>query len=64
MTCGHTQPDNEESSWAAFENDFIVDKELSLNLNSFDKVMDKNGHNAGGWTMIYDEGFEINYNEF
>jgi cathepsin C len=61
-SCGHEVPDNPFSSFAALASDFKVFAKYNITLHSDYTVSDsENSRKEGTWTMIYDEGFEVNY---
>jgi len=58
-SCGYLQPDRNDQHFTnrqAFQ--FKVASKLELTLTQPNIATDKNG-NTGKWTMVYDEGFEI-----
>ena len=65
LTCGHKLPDSVmtmvDSKVRYATPNFEVDTEYKLTLSSPDTAVDDKG-NKGSWTMIYDEGFEVQIN--
>lgn len=59
VTCGHDVPDNQETSNEAGFSNFVESATLTVDLER-DDVVKSNGK-EGKWTMVYDEGFEINF---
>jgi cathepsin C len=67
LTCGHSVPDSEIDSFVAGLDDFEVFQTIDVILNNHldrKKVISSTQltirGNQGKWTMIYDEGFELN----
>ena len=65
MKCGHTEPSNENTAYKVsisekFTEEYtvVLDGENSVNL----KINDNNY--SGKWTMVYDEGFNIDTEEW
>lgn len=57
-SCGHKQPDDPNSSWIDGLDDFKTKKSFQIEL--YDNYTAKNSDGKiGNWTMIYDEGLEI-----
>jgi cathepsin C len=65
MRCGHDEPSKEETSYLA-KSPFLLTESYILTLKSNDiAIIDMNGKIFNGtWTMVYDEGFEIKFNDF
>lgn len=62
VTCEHESPDSPLTSFLAMSETFHTDTTISLNLQHDDSVKEE-GSNSGTshWTMIYDEGFEVQH---
>jgi cathepsin C len=63
MKCGHTEPSTEKTAWRA-ETNLSFSREFELTFHEDDKVILSKFNFAelnGNWTMIYDEGFDINF---
>lgn len=63
LTCGHTTPDNERTSQVAGLNTFSKATMHEVILTQKNNVVEKKKL-AGKWTMVYDEGFEVDFKEF
>ena len=66
LTCGHSLPDNVmtmvDQHVRYTSPNFKVDREYKVTLSSPNVAIDADG-NTGTWTMIYDEGFEVQINK-
>ncbi len=58
FNCGHETPDNPSTSYLAMQDDFKPFKEFNVSLKSNNTVFLQNTE-VGRWTMIYNEGFDI-----
>ena len=65
LSCGHTSPDHQSTSYLAMIDEFESSITLSLKLGQDDTVKEESSSHSSSldfWTMIYDEGFEIRHN--
>lgn len=64
MRCGHDLPSREETSYFA-KSPFDLDQEYHLTLSNSNEAVIEIGRNSlkGKWTMVYDEGFNIEFGE-
>ena len=63
MKCGHQEPSTEDTSYLA-QSPFPLNNEYQLTLTSDNKaeiIFNNVNKNFGNWTMIYDEGFNIDF---
>jgi len=60
VLCGHDSPDNAETSYKALIQLFEATNSIKVDLKDDDTVvLNDDSKENGTWTMIYDEGFEI-----
>ncbi|CAD8157027.1 unnamed protein product [Paramecium octaurelia] len=62
VPCGHHVPDTQHSSYKAGWEDFRASDSFELTLGNDYTVTDKDRRQSGSWTMVYDEGFEVEHN--
>jgi cathepsin C len=64
MRCGHDLPSREETSYYA-KSPFPLDQEYHITLLETNEAILEMGRNSlkGTWTMVYDEGFNIEFGE-
>ncbi|CAD8136865.1 unnamed protein product [Paramecium octaurelia] len=62
VPCGHHVPDSQQSSYQAGFDDFKAADTFEVNLSNDYSVQDKDRKTSGQWTMVYDEGFEVEHN--
>ena len=62
MSCGHETPDNPAKSYLSLRKEFQPTTEFLVSLDGESQALMNPGAN-GQWTMIYDEGFDINVGE-
>ncbi|CAD8121312.1 unnamed protein product [Paramecium sonneborni] len=60
LTCGHNVPDNERTSQIAGQNTFKKAFSYEVILTAKNNVIQKK-RMQGKWTMVYDEGFEVDF---
>jgi cathepsin C len=64
MRCGHDQPSREETSHLA-NSPYAFEREYYLTIDKNEaSVKINNQEYMGNWTMVYDEGFNIDVEEF
>ncbi|KAL4491489.1 hypothetical protein ABPG72_008145 [Tetrahymena utriculariae] len=65
LTCGHSIPDSPDQSFQSSQNNFTQKKEYLVDLHeNGDAFLLKNSSQIKGqWTMVYDEGFQIDIDE-
>lgn len=61
LTCGHETPDDPARSYLALRSDFAPSQVYTVSLEKEHQVK-HNGSVVGNWTMIYDEGYDIRFN--
>lgn len=65
MKCGHSEPSNEDTSYRAKSPyDFKHSFKINLKENNEASIDMEGKLLQGSWTMVYDEGFNINFNQF
>ena len=62
VKCGHNLPDDPENSFLAYNKEFVSNRQYEIELTHDDEVIDlSNNKKNGYWSMVYDEGFDINF---
>lgn len=63
-TCGHLSPDrNSDHLSQDFKATFQTNQSILINLNFPNQIINSNNTDIGVWTMVYDEGFELRFND-
>lgn len=65
FTCGHKNPSMTANAYLATIDESLFVEEFTVDLDDSDKATITSGANSntkGSWTMIYDEGFDVRFN--
>ncbi|KAL4442784.1 hypothetical protein ABPG74_010673 [Tetrahymena malaccensis] len=65
LTCGHSIPDSPDQSFQSNQNNFKQNKEYLVDLHENGEafLLKNSSQIKGQWTMVYDEGFQIEIDE-
>jgi len=63
MNCGHKSPDDPAESYLAMHNQFQPTQSFNIHLKDDDSVISNTENGFGSWTMIYDEGMDVQFND-